>query len=124
MGTLVTSTDAAGNVPRAQTVVSGQGPSSSRRSLWAKLAVFLAIPIALWFLAFFFVKSQVFRRHFDGDWISASSPVYTARNVNCEVVVYGDSTAITGIDPEVIQKMTQLKSCNIAQSKGALVVLG
>lgn len=33
---------------------------------------------------------------------------------NCDVVIYGDSTAMTGLDPRVIEAETGLKTCNLA----------
>ncbi|HEY0797254.1 MAG TPA: hypothetical protein VGD64_15895 [Acidisarcina sp.] len=124
MGTIITNAGVSDDAAIHQAPPGEEAPPGNGGSLWAKLAFFIAVPIAFWFIAFFFIKTPIFRKHFDQDWISASSPVYTARNVNCEIVVYGDSSAITGVDPEVVQKMTHLKTCNIAQSKGALVVLG
>ena len=43
---------------------------------------------------------------------------------NCSVVVFGDSTATTGIDPLVIQRRTGLKTCNLALPYMALSTTG
>ena len=37
------------------------------------------------------------------------------KHADCEVVIYGDSTALTGLDPQIIQQVTGLKACNIAE---------
>ncbi len=39
-----------------------------------------------------------------------------ARGLNCDIVLYGDSTAMTGLDPAIVQARTGLKSCNVAES--------
>ncbi len=91
---------------------------------WAKVLLVLAIPVVSCMLSFFLVGSQVFQRYADPLWVRASDQIYTARNVNCEIVLFGDSTAITGIDPKVIEAATHLRTCNLAQTKGVLAVLG
>jgi hypothetical protein len=49
---------------------------------------------------------------------------FNLRHVNCEIVIFGDSTALTGIDPSVVQRITGLTACNIAQSQSILEILG
>jgi len=39
----------------------------------------------------------------------------TLAGANCDVVVYGDSAAMTGIVPAVVERETGLKTCNIAE---------
>jgi hypothetical protein len=46
------------------------------------------------------------------------------RGADCDVVVYGDSTAMTGVEPHVIEQRTGLKTCNIAEVAGVQVVDG
>jgi hypothetical protein len=96
----------------------------SPKRLWSMIALIVAIPLLACFCSFKIAESSWFRRFADPQWIRSSDRVYTARNVPCEVLVYGDSTAITGVDPAVIQWLTGLRTCNIAQTKGVLVVLG
>ena len=38
------------------------------------------------------------------------------KHQDCDVVLYGDSTALTGLDPDIVQRITGLKSCNIAEA--------
>ncbi len=58
------------------------------------------------------------------DWLRANEAAFRVRGTNCETVIYGDSSAIVGLDPQVIQTATHLKTCNIAQTGGVRVVLG
>ncbi len=93
-------------------------------SVWAKVLLVLAIPVVSCVLSFFLVHSQAFQRYADPLWVRASDQIYTARSVDCEIIIFGDSTAITGIDPKVIEVATHLRTCNLAQTKGVLAVLG
>lgn len=49
---------------------------------------------------------------------------FSLKHVNCDVVIYGDSTALTGLDPTVVSRATGLKTCNIAQSRSIVEILG
>ena len=44
------------------------------------------------------------------------------RDRECDVLVYGDSTAMTGIDPEVVESNTGFRTCNIAVTNAVLAV--
>ncbi len=46
------------------------------------------------------------------------------RGQNCDVVIFGDSTAATGIDPLIIEQYTGLKTCNLALPYMALATTG
>lgn len=46
------------------------------------------------------------------------------KHVNCEVVIFGDSTAETGIDPTVVARATGLKTCNISQPQSVIEIVG
>lgn len=93
-------------------------------SLSSLVAVVVGVPLLLCVLSFFVVDSSWFQAHADPQWVRSSDQIFQAHGVECDVVVYGDSSAITGIDPAVIQRKTGLRTCNIAQTKAALVVLG
>jgi hypothetical protein len=42
----------------------------------------------------------------------------------CDVLVFGDSTAMTGINPDVVESHTGYKTCNIAVTNAVLAVTG
>jgi hypothetical protein len=46
------------------------------------------------------------------------------RGRSCDVLLFGDSSALTGLMPWVIQEQTGLTTCSIAQTKGEVGVLG
>jgi hypothetical protein len=108
----------------ASTELPAPDPQRRRGPSWPMLWTVAAIPLIACALSFPIIKSHWFRRSADPSWVQASSMLYVSHNAPCEVVLYGDSTAITGLDPDAIQAATHLRTCNIAQTKGALVVLG
>jgi len=44
--------------------------------------------------------------------------------LNCDVVLYGDSSALSALDPKVIEQVTGLKACNISEGVAVHVVAG
>ena len=46
------------------------------------------------------------------------------RDVNCDVVLYGDSSALTGLDPHIVQQITGLKTCNISEGTTIQNIVG
>ena len=108
----------------AEEVVADRAPNPSAGASWAKASLLACVPVAACILSYFVCTSAFFERHADPQWVRAGSQIYVARDVDCQVLIYGDSTAITGIDPGIVARLTGLKTCNVAQTKGALVVLG
>jgi hypothetical protein len=49
---------------------------------------------------------------------------FSLEHADCGILIYGDSTAVTGIDPTVVEHATGMKTCNIAQSQSILEVAG
>ena len=43
---------------------------------------------------------------------------------DCEIVIFGDSSAMTGVDPIKIEGMTNHKTCNISQTQPTVVATG
>jgi len=46
------------------------------------------------------------------------------KHEDCDVVLYGDSTALTGLDPGIVQQITGLKTCNIADTISSHMMVG
>jgi hypothetical protein len=46
------------------------------------------------------------------------------QHADCEVLIYGDSSSLTGLDPRVIESATGMKSCNIAEGTSVQGVVG
>jgi hypothetical protein len=45
-------------------------------------------------------------------------------HVNCDVLIYGDSSTMSGADPDIIEASTHLKTCNIAQTQPVVLNSG
>jgi len=81
------------------------------------LLPFLAIPA---FIAL--GRSDFFLSHGASVWVRSNDAVFQMANRDCDVLIFGDSTAMTGIDPDVIESNTGFKTCNIAVTNAVLAV--
>ena len=68
--------------------------------------------------------SDFFQRHGASIWVQSNDQVFDIRDRECDVLIYGDSTAMTGINPEVVQRNTGFRTCNIAVTNSVLAVTG
>jgi hypothetical protein len=66
--------------------------------------------------------SDFFLHHGASLWVQSNDAIFNMHNRNCDVLIFGDSTAMTGIDPEVIERNTGFKTCNIAVTNAVLAV--
>ena len=57
-------------------------------------------------------------------WLTAQRSIYETRNHPCDIVMFGDSTAIVGLDPRVISAATHLSACNIGVTVDTMRALG
>lgn len=69
-------------------------------------------------------SSDFFLHHGASVWVQANDKVFDTSHRQCDVLVYGDSTAMTGIDPDRVEEQTGLKTCNIAVTNAVLAVTG
>ena len=69
-------------------------------------------------------KSDFFVHHGASVWVQSNDAVFDMQNRNCDVLVYGDSTAMTGIDPDVVSHNTGFTTCNISVTNAVLAVTG
>ncbi len=66
--------------------------------------------------------SDFFLRHGASVWVQSNDAVFAMRDRDCDVLIFGDSTAMTGIDPDVVERNTGFKTCNIAVTNSVLAV--
>ena len=95
------------------------GYSALRYCLILVLLPLLAIPA---FIAL--GCSDFFLHHGASVWVQANDQVFDARDRDCDVLVYGDSTAMTGIDPQKVEEQTGFRTCNISVTNAVLAVTG
>ena len=54
----------------------------------------------------------------------SNDAIFNMHHRDCDVLVFGDSTAMTGLDPEVLAAQTGLRICNVAVTNAVLAVTG
>lgn len=79
----------------------------------------LAVPVCIWF-----GTSNFFLHHGASVWVRSNDAVFQLHDRQCDVLIYGDSTAMTGIDPDLLTRYTGLRTCNIAVTNAVLAVTG
>jgi hypothetical protein len=87
-------------------------------------ALVVCIPLVLTLAAFPIVTSQFFQEYCDKPDIQRMTWPYLHFHRQCDVVIYGDSTAEVGLDPVQISQQTHLTTCNIAVTFPAVAILG
>lgn len=67
-------------------------------------------------------SSDFFLNHGASVWVQSNDAIFQMQGRHCDVLIYGDSTAMTGIDPSLVEKDTGLHTCNIAVTNAVLNV--
>ena len=49
---------------------------------------------------------------------------FSLNHDDCEILIYGDSSAMTGVDPVRLEALTHRKACNISQTQPTVVATG
>ena len=98
-------------------------PQSPRRSFAAYCLAIAMVPVLAIAASVILARSTWYVRHQKNSYLAISDYPFTLKNVNCDVLIYGDSSALTGISPVKIEELTSLRACNIAQPNTALSVV-
>ena len=100
---------------------------SPERSL-ARLRLFCFVlallPFAAMIFAVWLAKTDWFLRRAMPAYLQMMDAEWAIQGRSCDVLVYGDSAALTGMMPWVIQQESGLTTCSIAQTKGTVGVMG
>lgn len=102
------------------------GPGGQRRALgvlWYGLG-FAAVQILLLAGVLLTSTRPWFLDHDDYPGLRNAGYSLRAQHEDCEVLIYGDSSSLTGLDPAVIQSVTGLKTCNISEGGTIQGVVG
>jgi hypothetical protein len=99
-------------------------PATSRLRLQAYVLLMLLIPALFLASSIPIVRSKSFPVESGDPFLLNPDYAFSLKHVDCEVVIYGDSTALTGLDPTVVSRATGLKTCNIAQARSIVEILG
>ena len=98
-------------------------PDRSMRPVWFLLP-FLLGPLLIIAAGIWIIPTRWFALHSANTYMVNLAYADTLKNSACEVVIYGDSTTLTGIDVPLVQRRTGLKTCNIAEFGGMTQVNG
>ncbi len=104
-------------VSRAMVCAAAPQHNALKYCLLLVLLPLLAIPACICLGA-----SDFFLRHGASVWVQSNDAIFNMHDRDCDVLIFGDSTAMTGIDPEVVERNTGLKTCNIAVTNSVLAV--
>lgn len=85
-----------------------------RKALWYG-ALFAAVQISSLVFLFWLGGTQWFLLHNAYPKSREAGYSIRATGMNCDIVLYGDSSALTGLDPAIIQAKTGLKTCNLSE---------
>ncbi len=99
-------------------------PAAAKPQLRLYVAALLVTPFVLLIGTTFWMTTTVYRNHSVYRHLVGTGYGVRLRGADCDVVVYGDSSALVGVDPKVIEQRTGLKTCNIAEIAGIQVING
>lgn len=99
-------------------------PGASRIRFQLYVLLMLIVPALFLASSISIVRSNSFPVDSGDPFLLNPDYAFSLKHVDCEVVIYGDSTALTGLDPTVVSRATGLKTCNIAQAQSIVEILG
>jgi len=114
--------EAATHLPNETAAQSARRPFADPAFLYCLLVVLLPLLAIPAFISL--GKSDFFLHHGASIWVQSNDAVFNMQDRNCDVLVFGDSTAMTGIDPDVVDRTTGFHTCNIAVTNAVLAVTG
>jgi hypothetical protein len=110
-------------MPETPTLVAENSRPRRRSSIALYSVAFLIVQVVLLLAALWISTKHWFLVHCYNGMLQSG---YSLRlnHADCDVVIYGDSSSMTGLDPEIIQQITGLKTCNIAEGSTITDVIG
>jgi hypothetical protein len=97
-------------------------PVTPARAYWRYCLFLLLLPMLAIPTCIRLGSSDFFLHHGASVWVQSNDAVFDMHDRDCDVLVFGDSTAMTGINPEVIERGTGFKTCNISVTNAVLAV--
>ncbi len=99
-------------------------PAASRWQLRLYVLAVLVTPFVLIAGSLWWMSLPEYARHAQYSYLADTGYGLRLKHADCDVVVYGDSSALIGVVPKVIEQRTGLKTCNIAEVAGIQVING
>lgn len=100
------------------------GPNRGRSALILYCLAVAITPFVIIIAGFFIVQTSWFVAKDRNTFIANLGYGLKLTNSDCRIVIYGDSTALAGLDPDLIGKQTGLPTCNISETAGVTSVNG
>jgi hypothetical protein len=91
--------------------------------LWS-IVVLLAVPVISAGLTLWAGAQPWFFDHTESPIFGVMGYGAEARGLNCDVVLYGDSTALADFSPAVIERRTGLTACNVSEIRSNIDTVG
>ena len=101
---------------------SGRCSLPGRTGLYLYLLPIVVLPLLLIASAFLVIPSRWFALHSGNTYVANLGYGATLFDRDCQVLIYGDSSAMVGLDPAVIRQQTGLTTCNIAEFEGMTLI--
>jgi hypothetical protein len=102
--------------------VASAPPLTPRQVAWRYCLILLLLPLLVIPSCIGLGASDFFLRHGASVWVRSNDSIFNMRDRDCDVLIYGDSTAMTGINPDVVERNTGFKTCNISVTNSVLAV--
>lgn len=115
---------AATDVPPAEATPRPASSGVSASKLLAYCVVLVSLPTIFLLSTIPIVRSASFPQVAGDPFLLHPEYAASLNHENCEILVFGDSSAVTSIDPTLVEQGTDLKTCNISQSQSILALAG
>jgi len=99
-------------------------PPASPWRLRLYVGALVLFPFALIAFTFWWVTTDSYLRHSPLPYLIGTGYGSRLQHADCEIVIDGDSTALVGVLPRIIEQRTGLKTCNIAEVAGVKMLNG
>jgi hypothetical protein len=110
--------------PDAPPLAEAKTPARRRLSGFQYCLILVCLPLIAIPACIALGCSDFFLHHGASVWVQANDKVFDTRERDCDVLVFGDSTAMTGINPDRVEDQTGFRTCNIAVTNAVLAVTG
>jgi len=111
-----------------QRETNGESPALARPDRRLRLYLYIAplilVPFLLLLFAIVAVPTDRFAEHSGDPFLVTLGYGALLHGADCKIVIYGDSTAMIGINPDLIAQRTGMTTCNIAETEGMSMVNG
>lgn len=99
-------------------------PAQRRWPLRLYVAAMVLSPFLLVLGTMYWMSTGQYLRHVQYPYLADTGYGMRLRGADCQIVITGDSTAMVGVVPQIIEQRTGLKTCNIAEVAGVQKING